>query len=276
MFIKLKIMLTKDNIIKSLNQNLETIKSLWNNKDNQLISTNYVYIDDFLPSEYANKLYTLFPNTGQIWHQQKSFREKKKDLAKINQVNKIFADYFSSIQSSEVLKIMEKLTGIKNLYYDKSLYAGGMSTMSSGDFLNPHLDNSHNANRTGYRRLNLLYYITPDWKKEYSGNFEIWDDRVLSKTEIISNFNRLVIMETNKKSWHSVNKVKVDKRRCCLSIYLFSKESPTGKDYYHVTSFNGRPEQKLIRIYCVLDNFLRQKIATLLKITRGKKLVRKT
>ena len=41
------------------------------------------------------------------------------------------------------------------------------------------------------------------------------------------------------------------------------------------TSFNGRPEQKLIRYYYALDNFLRQSIATIFKISRGKKLKRK-
>ena len=36
--------------------------------------------------------------------------------------------------------------------------------MFEGDFLNPHVDNSHDANREKYRRLNLLFYVSPDWK----------------------------------------------------------------------------------------------------------------
>tara|TARA_B100000242_G_scaffold286053_1_gene251221 strand:+ start:96 stop:899 length:804 start_codon:yes stop_codon:yes gene_type:complete len=266
-------MLTKDNIINSFKQNFNNIKKDFH-KETNLIGTRYTYIDNFLPQDYANQLSKLFPNEEKIWHQQNSLRERKKDLAKIHKVHEIFADYFSSIQSDSVLEMMEKITGINDLNYDKSLYAGGMSAMSFGDFLNPHLDNSHNAKRDKYRRLNLLYYITPNWKKENGGNFEIWDDKVKTKIEIIAKFNRLVIMETNRRSWHSVNKVKVNKSRNCLSIYLFTKESPSGKDYYHITSFNGRPNQYFRRVYCYFDNLTRQTISSIFKISRGKKLVR--
>ena len=265
-------MSTKDNIISSLSKNLDNLKKDFYNKS-ESISTRYTYIDNFLPIDYVTKLHELFPRNSKLWHRQKSLRERKKDFNKIQQINEIFSDYFSAIQSSEVLQLIEKITDIKNLNYDKSLYAGGMSAMSSGDFLNPHLDNSHDANRIRYRRLNLLYYITPDWQLSNGGNFEIWDNQVKNKIEITSKFNRLVIMETNKRSWHSVNEVKVNKTRCCLSIYLFTNNSPTGKDYYHVTSFNGRPEQRFLRIYSFLDNFARQKFSSFFKISRGKKLI---
>ncbi len=264
---------TKDNIISSLMKNLDYLSSDYN-KASKFIQTKYTYIDNLLPEEYVIRLHELFPKNPEVWHQQKSLREQKKDLNKIDELDEIFADYFASIQSNEVIKIIEQITGIEDLQYDKSLYAGGMSAMSFGDFLNPHLDNSHDAKRKRYRRLNLLYYITPDWKPANGGNFEIWDDKVKTNKEITANFNRLVIMETNKRSWHSVNKVNVNKTRCCLSIYLFTKKSPIGKDYYHVTSFNGRPNQYFRRVYCYFDNLLRQTISAIFKISRGKKLVR--
>ena len=87
-------------------------------------------------------------------------------------------------------------------------------------------------------------------------------------------FNRLIVMETNASSWHSVNPVTVDAVRCCVSNYYFSKQSPSGEDYYHVTSFLGRPGQPLRRIYGRVDNLLRQFVATRFKISRGKDLGR--
>ena len=260
-------------LLDSLTNNAEKAIKQWNlNEDS--IKTKITWIDNFLSEDYVNELYKHFPNNLNIWHQQSSLRERKKDFNKIDEINEIYNKFFTSIQSNDAIKIIEKITNIPNLKADTSLYAGGMSKMDLGDFLNPHIDNSHNAERNKYRRLNLLYYITPDWRKEYGGNFEIWDQKVKTRKEIISNFNRLVIMETNNQSWHSVNKVTVNNSRCCLSTYLYTDDSPSDKEYYHVTSFNGRPEQKLRRYYHTFDNFLRQKISTIFKISRGKKLKR--
>ena len=88
--------------------------------------------------------------------------------------------------------------------------------MGKGDFLNPHIDNSHNMQRNKYRRLNLLYYVSPEWNLKCGGNFELWDKKVKSKKTIVSSFNKLIIMETTEESWHSVNKVLVDNLRCCV------------------------------------------------------------
>jgi hypothetical protein len=74
---------------------------------------------------------------------------------------------------------------------------------------------------------------------------------------IPSLFNRLVLMETNSASWHSVSPVRAEGPRCCVSSYYFSRQSPSGADYYHVTSFTGRPEQPFRRMIGPLDNAAR-------------------
>jgi Rps23 Pro-64 3,4-dihydroxylase Tpa1-like proline 4-hydroxylase len=162
------------------------------------------------------------------------------------------------------------LIGFEKIEPDPKLYAGGLSMMFQGDFLNPHLDNSHDGDRNRYRRLNLLYYVSPDWKLENGGNFELWDDtRTIPKT-LVSMTNRLVVMETHKLSWHSVSRVNVDRPRCCVSNYYFSEISPDASEYYHVTSFSGRPEEKAKRAIGILDNALRNFVSKTLKISRGK------
>jgi len=92
---------------------------------------------------------------------------------------------------------------------------------------------------------------------------------------IVSKFNRLVVMETNDKSWHSVSPVAVNNHRCCVSNYYFSEISPSGSEYFHVTSFTGRPEERGKRIFGVVDNFLRNTVSKALKIGRGKGLINK-
>jgi hypothetical protein len=67
-------------------------------------------------------------------------------------------------------------------------------------------------------------------------------------------------MATNRSSWHSVNPIKVDGRRCCISNYYFSPVTLDAQDYFHVTSFRGRPGQAIADIALRTDTLLRNKI----------------
>ena len=232
--------------------------------------TRHFVADDLLPERWASDVATAFPQNDQIWVTRSSFRERKKTFAKLEQTDPLIADVTDAFHRQPVLEAVQLITGIASLEADPELYAGGISMMGKGDFLNPHIDNSHDASRARYRRLNLLYYISRDWRDEYGGNFELWDIAVKRPRMITSKYNRLVVMETNKVSWHSVNPVVVNKNRCCVSNYYFSKASPEPRDYYHVTSFVGRPGQTIRRAWGRVDNYMRQWIAVNLKVSRGK------
>jgi Rps23 Pro-64 3,4-dihydroxylase Tpa1-like proline 4-hydroxylase len=54
------------------------------------------------------------------------------------------------------------------------LYNGGITKMMPGDFMCPHLDNSHNYDRTQRRAVVLLYYMSPQWREDYGGALELW------------------------------------------------------------------------------------------------------
>ena len=130
--------------------------------------------------------------------------------------------------------------------------------MGKKQFLNPHLDNSHDKDRNLWRVLNLLYYVTPDWKEEYGGNLELWSNGLDAKQITIhSKFNRLVLMETHNDSLHSVSPVVFDGYRRCVSNYYFSDSPLLASDRFHVTSFRGRPENKFSDLVLRTDTFLR-------------------
>lgn len=236
--------------------------------------TRHFVVDNLLPEEIAAQVFNGFPRNGQGFHDRESFREKKRTSAELSAHPQILQDITHAMQSPEVIAKVSELCGMKALEPDPSLYAGGLSMMFPGDFLNPHIDNSHDAKRDRYRRLNLLYYVSPDWSLENGGNFELWDDDVTQQKTLVSHFNRLVCMETNRHSWHSVSPVKADRPRCCVSNYYFSKVSPDETDYYHVTSFTGRPEERVKRIYGVMDNAMRNTVSKALGISRGKHLAK--
>ena len=259
-------------IAQRLGREAGALTEQWRNPEGT--PTRFFVVDDLLPGDVADRIYRAFPQNQSIWFQHHSFRERKKTFAKLEAIDPLIADIADAFHDDAVLSAVKSITGIDALEADPELYAGGISMMGRGDFLNPHIDNSHDSKRQRYRRLNLLYYISPDWQAENGGNFELWDSKVEKPKLIVSRFNRLVVMETNRYSWHSVNPVVVDRNRCCISNYYFSTASPEHRDYYHVTSFVGRPQQKLARLWGRVDNFVRQWIAVSLRISRGKSLSR--
>jgi Rps23 Pro-64 3,4-dihydroxylase Tpa1-like proline 4-hydroxylase len=180
-------------------------------------------------------------------------------------------DITYAIQASPVLKMIENITGIKGQIADPSLYAGGLSAMTRGHFLGPHIDNSHDSSRTLYRTLNVLYYVSPDWSLENGGNLELWDKSVRHSATIISQFNRLVVMETTPTSWHSVSRVITADIRRCVSNYYFATDSPTGEDYFNVTSFSSWPDQPFHRLLAGADRRVRQLIRRFVPAGFGKK-----
>ncbi len=220
------------------------------------VATHFCAIEDLLPDDIAKKIANAFP-TGREMRLMKSFREHKYTSKSLDKYDPVIADITFAFQDERVIDKVADLTGIREASGDPYLYAGGISSMERGHFLNPHLDNSHDGEQRFYRVLNLLYYITPDWRPENGGNLELWDEKVTKPVEIPSLFNRLVLMATNNKSWHSVNEIKVDVARQCISNYYFSPHSPNGYETSHVTYFMARPEQKLRRLLTRIDSDIR-------------------
>ncbi|CAN5451569.1 hypothetical protein BH18ACI1_BH18ACI1_23320 [soil metagenome] len=220
------------------------------------IKTRFATIDNLLPEDVARQFFVVFPPFSEM-RLLDSFREKKYTSKTLDKFNSLISDITFAFQDERVIDAVSKIIGFENVEGDPHLYAGGISAMTKGHFLNPHLDNSHDYEQKNYRVLNLLYYISPDWKTENGGNLELWNEDVTESVEIPSVFNRLVLMSTNDKSWHSVNEVKVDGVRCCISNYYFSPHSPNGYETTHVTYFQARPEQTVRRLITKADSDLR-------------------
>ena len=257
-------------LLARLSEAQADIRTRWANPNGT--KTHYFVLDSVFPDELCEKIYNAFPKDGNGFFNRESFREKKRTSANLDAYDPILADVTYAFQDPRVVALIADICGMSDekIEPDPKLYAGGLSMMFKGDFLNPHIDNSHDAGRGRYRRLNVLYYPAPEWKLENGGNFELWnEDKTIPKT-LVAATNRLVVMETNKDSWHSVSPVTVDRPRCCVSNYYFSEISPDKTDYFHVTSFTGRPDEKMKRALGTVDNALRNVVSRALKVGRGK------
>lgn len=225
----------------------------------------YFYIDDLLPEELAKQCYDVFPDSSEM-RELKSLREYKHVSAQMNKHNPLLEKVIYAFQEKNIVELIGEICGAPSLFADESLYAGGISLMAQNNFLHPHLDNSHDAERERWRVFNLLYYVTPGWETDFGGHLELWPNGPKKEPLVIeSKFNRLVIMATHDTSWHSVNKVTVDKSRCCISNYFFSDTPLKSTDKFHVTKFKGRPENKFTNILLDVDSNLRMMLRKLFK-----------
>lgn len=246
-----------DEILKRMNDDV-----IFSAKDAffKMAGNQFFCVDNLLPEEMARAIYKSFPEASQMV-ERNTIRERKHVAAQMNLYDPQAEEALFSFHDPRVVSVIGRVTGMSGLVPDEHLYAGGISLMTQGNFLNPHLDNSHNNDQSLYRVLNLLYYVSPDWKIANGGNLELWPNGFDAPPELIESlYNRLVVMTTGPGSWHSVNKVKSDQPRCCVSNYYFS-EIPVGlKPYFRVTTFRGRPENPLNDLILRVDGVMRQLI----------------
>jgi len=242
-----------DLMVQRLNETKDHLKNQFFMEHPIKVARHFV-LDNLLPLEMAERIHAAFPKEKEMRLLNIGGQAKLK-YSVLKNTSSLLQDLHFAIQHPKVISVIEEITEIKNQLPDPSHLAGGVSRLLKGHYISPHLDHSHDVDKKLYRAVNMLYYLSPDWKVENGGNFELWDQSIENRIIVPSFFNRLVVMETNRTSWHSVNPVLCDKARCCVFNYYFSKQSPIGADYYHGTSspfFNPlirpRPEQKIRRV----------------------------
>jgi len=251
-----------DLIYKRLKEEQEVITKSY---QNSMMEIGYFFVDNLLPEELVHKIHKSFPKLDETVL-KKSMREYKHVAVQMNNYSPILEEAVYAFQDQRIVDFFKEVCGQDSIFPDKNLYAGGLSMMAENNFLNPHLDNSHDKDRNLWRVFNLLYYVTPEWQRENGGNLEIWPNGLnQEQITIDSKFNRLVVMATHNRSWHSVSKVRIDRARCCISNYYFSEQPLFESDSFHVTSFRGRPKQRVTDFILQIDSSFRMALRKVFK-----------
>lgn len=202
---------------------------------------NYFIVDNLLPSNLADEIDNCFPPHSQL-NLLDGPQERKYVGVRFNNEQSLVEECVYAFQQDEVIDLISQVCGIPQLLGDQELYAGaGVSSMSEGCFLNPHIDNSHDRLKRHFRRLNLLYYVSRELTTCDGGNLLLYPHGISkSAISIPPIFNRLVVFRTDNRSLHAVSKITSPLAfRKTISNYYFSESSPLGRDYYHSTSFRA-------------------------------------
>ena len=218
----------------------------------------YIVIDNFLPESILNSVISEIDKNKNwaydtvkwtepfqvnkfYWpHDAESANNLPKDLP-------VTSTLINYLNSSEMLKFLEELTGIKNLMADELLMGGGLHRIKSGGKLSIHKDYTVHPLKKIYRRLNLLLYLNKDWKSEWEGNLELWDKNIKNaEVKVEPIFNRVVIFTIGDDSLHGhpvpLN-TPSDINRDSISLYYFTEENPKNDDGQSVMFFHTKPFQ---------------------------------
>lgn len=171
----------------------------------------HAIFDDFLTTKDANSILQDFPLPDSPiwldWRQRDTVHQPKKQgighASRLEGVSPYILNVLAAFNSYPFLNFLEKLTGIEKLLPDPYFHGGGLHQILSGGKLAVHTDFNQLDAINLYRRINVLFYLNKDWNDDYNGALELWNtDMTQCEAAIMPIFNRLVVFNTNKKSFH--------------------------------------------------------------------------
>jgi len=210
----------------------------------------HVALDDFLPSPVAAALAGQFPspNDAGVWTRLPTDDQRgKSSLRHESALPVAMRRLIHELNSHTMIEFLEDLSGITGLLSDPRLVGGGIHQTHAGGKLSVHIDYSHHPQYQLQRRMNLILYLSPDWKEEYGGHFELWDERATAcQARVLPVFNRCVIFSTSARSYHGQPEplsCPPDRTRNSVALYYYTNDA-TGTDSrepFHNTIFRSRP-----------------------------------
>ena len=208
-----------------------------------------VVIENFLPDKVANRLLDSFPSPEDSfwldWKKRDTVHQPKKlgigHASRLEGAPAYLHNVLFAFNSFPFLNFLEKLTGIQKLLPDPHLYGGGIHQTLSGGKLAIHTDFNHLHELGLYRRINIIFFLNKHWKDSYGGNLELWDENKTQCEKIIEPlFNRLVVFETNKKTFHGHPHpltTPAGITRKSIALYYYTSEPNKGDAYDRKTDW---------------------------------------
>jgi len=211
------------------------------NHKNYKIAKPYSHIQfkNFLDKNFAYKLFKNFPKyEDDCWINHKKFGKNINTNYKRAQHDEryfpdILRNFLRSLNSKQFLLFLETLTGINGLIPDPYFIGGGLHMAKEHGYLNSHVDFNWHHKLQLHRRVNVLIYLTPNFRKINGAQFELKNS---NNTKIIKQyeptFNSCLVFSTSSKSFHGhSNPVKGKIFRRVINAYYYSSNRPKNEIY---------------------------------------------
>jgi len=198
---------------------------------------NNIVIDNFLDTEYAEQILREIISLNGFLDDEYVKKEtdfevqsKKIGLSDYNKFGPVTQSFIDLSNSFEFIDFLEKITGIKEIQSDPHLYGGGIHRTKNGGKLAIHADFNIHPITKKHRRINALLYLNKDWKSEYKGELELWNnDMTKCCVKIPPIFNRLVVFRITDDAFHGHPEIwsaPFHIPRYSLALYYYTDNRP--------------------------------------------------
>jgi hypothetical protein len=190
-----------------------------------------IYFNDFFDERPLNEILADFPDLKlNADYNFKNANENKLASKGEYKLSENAREFIRFLNSQVFLDFLTNLTGIENLIPDPALVGGGYHELKPGGFLKIHSDFNKHPNTKLDRRINVLVYLNNDWKSEYGGQFELWNETMTKCVKKIEpNFNTMAIFSTTSKSYHGNPEIincEEGNSRKSIAMYYYTNGRP--------------------------------------------------
>jgi hypothetical protein len=211
----------------------------------------HIKFTNFIKEDLLEQVLAEFPNLEKIGVEAIRFsnsREVKFASKGMAPLSKSTFELVSFLNSDIFLQYLQELSGINEpLLSDPYLAGGGYHEIKKGGFLKVHADFNKHPKLNLDRRLNLIIYLNKNWKPQWGGGLQLFDDEMTGpKVSIIPDFNTAILFSTRSDTFHGhpdALDCPPDRSRKSLALYYFSTGRPPSEiGGAHSTIFKERQE----------------------------------
>lgn len=236
-----------ENVINPIYLSKEKIEEL-KHEFNSAKPCKHVVLPDFLEEDFATSLYENFPKMDVLKVKRKSINENKNEDYHFERFHPDFSKIKAALAHPDFIKNVEYITGLENLVTTNDALGAGVHQGANGSYVDIHIDSNYNAKENLWRRLNLLVYLNKNWKPEYGGDLELWDQKMTKCEKTVPcDWNRAVIFLTDETTPHGYSKITVPEGETRKSFYTYYSNTPDPDFKYVDSHFIARPNDSFFK-----------------------------
>ena len=185
----------------------------------------HIILDNFFKDSFFKKISDeLDKSTSKVKGKEfDSEVEKNKVINLNNNLPRTIETILSVLKTVSWINNLINLTGIKDLIADEghNEVLSNFHEMSHSGFLGSHVDHSNHPTSQKKHVLNIIVYLSHDWKSDFGGNtllFNKYGNKVEKIIEYVP--NRLIIFLHTPYSFHGVDKLNPNNNQIRKTLYL--------------------------------------------------------
>ena len=185
---------------------------------------------------------------------QDAYQTSKRFCQDIDRIPQLPAAMIHDLSSPAFLEFLGAVTGIPRLMPDPYLEGGGLHMSGPRGVLTPHTDFHSYLKLKLYRRVNVLVYLTPEWRPEFGGCLELYEKGGATPVRsIVPTWGTCVVFRTDDRSVHGFSKPTAEgKWRRSIALYYYTSEEPadfSGDETTHWQAHGRQTGTRTVRLW---------------------------